>query len=80
LSIKKSDPHCYRHGSKRIKGAECSCLKVCNLCGGEFTGSEHDTWACIAVVKARMGPLKQKPGRKRVFTGRAYRAKDPVPR
>jgi hypothetical protein len=79
LSIKKRDPACWKH-SKRIKGAECTCLKVCNLCGGEFTGAEHDTWDCVKVLKARHGPLKPKPVRERVFRGRAYRAKEPVPR
>jgi hypothetical protein len=80
VSIKQRDPRCYLHGGKRIKGAECSCLKVCNLCGGEFTGSEHDTWACVAVLKARHGPPKDKPDRKKIFRGRAYQAKQPVPR
>jgi hypothetical protein len=55
--ITLADPQCLKH-RKRIKGADCTCLRTCHLCGAEFTGKEHETWAKRqrAVLKVKGNP------------------------
>jgi hypothetical protein len=53
--ITLADPQCLKH-RKRVKGADCTCLRTCHLCGAEFTGKEHETWACVAVLKVKATP------------------------